>query len=339
MRTFPWVLTAAGLTLLAGCATVPEKDTQVCAPSDSGPSAADIARKHRQLAVRGRESGDLAGAAREWQIVALLQPNDEAARTELAATRSAITRGVDEQMQAANAALQKGDRESASLALLRALALSPEHVEAARILREIEKQQMTLIATGKAAKAKLEGNPYKAGAAVPSASASGPRATPLAKNGNGEQHQAFDLEQRLEMFKAGDTVGGLAELRRYVEANPKDGAARQRISQAVYERARQYDTPTTPENALAIYEQALYLRGETVPAWKDRVAQLRKNLAATYYDKGMAAFNSDLKTAIKDFETCLRFDPKHPGATLKLREARQAQSKLKDIGASQTGKQ
>lgn len=330
MRTLPWLLTAAGLTLLTGCVTSPDQDSRICVPADTGPNAADIARKHRQLAVRARETNDLAAAARAWSIVTLLQPSDESAQSELATVRAAISRGVDENWQAANSALSKGDKETAGHYLLKLLALSPSHVEAARALREIEKQQMTSIANGKVARAKLEGNPYRitqASSASPAGRTPSGRAT--------EPPQSFDLEQRLEMFKAGDVVGGLAEFRRYVESNPKDVSGRKRIAQAVYDRGRQFDTPNTPENALAIYEQAIHLRGEpAVPAWKDRVTQLRKGLAASYYDKGMAAFNNDLGAAIKNLEASLRFDPKHTGAALKLREARQANDKLKGINTA-----
>jgi hypothetical protein len=51
------------------------------------------------------------------------------------------------------------------------------------------------------------------------------------------------------MFRAGDTRGGLRELREYVDTNPRDRAARQRIGTVVYERARELETNGTREQA------------------------------------------------------------------------------------------
>ncbi len=76
---------------------------------------------------------------------------------------------------------------------------------------------------------------------------------------------AYSLEQPLEMFKAGDTAGGLRELRQFVAANPNDRSARNRIGAAVYDRGRELEAQGQREQALAMYEEAVALRGERRP--------------------------------------------------------------------------
>ena len=69
------------------------------------------------------------------------------------------------------------------------------------------------------------------------------------------------------MLRAGDVNGGLRDLKAYVDANPGNRAARQRIGTAVADRARELQSKGSREQALALYEQAVALRGEATPEW------------------------------------------------------------------------
>ncbi|MEO8674617.1 MAG: hypothetical protein ABI569_03510, partial [Casimicrobiaceae bacterium] len=67
------------IVLLAACAEAPPRP----APPPAAPRAsrvdaaiASAVAAHRQQAERYASSGDLAGAAREWQVVTLLAPDD-----------------------------------------------------------------------------------------------------------------------------------------------------------------------------------------------------------------------------------------------------------------------
>jgi hypothetical protein len=138
---------------------------------------------------------------------------------ELEATESSIDRRAREHIAAGSAALRSGDIDRAGDSLLKALALDPDNAEAATMLREVEKATAVENPGGSRSKGQCGG-----GSTVRRAATAAAASAPAAPPGNG-----FDLELPLEIFKAGDTAGGLRDLRRYVDANPNDRAGRQRI--------------------------------------------------------------------------------------------------------------
>ncbi len=313
----------AGVALLGACAQAPVVTTR--AP-DMMPRAnpADAARgqaiaRHQQLAQKARDAGDLATAAVEWHIVVLLAPDEPKYRQEQDAVNAAIRQGVREQLQIGNAALKSGDNDRASQAMLRALALEPNNDEAAKALREIDRQRIAKIQIDRAQKLRpVDVNALKA----PSSAAA---------NAATEAVALYDLEQPLEMLRAGDVNGGLRELHAYVDANPGNRAARQRIGNAVADRARDLAGKGSREQAYALYEQAVSLRGETTPEWTAQMQSLRKGLSEEYYSNGERAYRTDVALAIKQWETSLRYDPQNLKASARLRDARAAQEKLKNI--------
>ena len=311
----------AGLALLAGCAQVPPAPTESPAVAPRLSTQDERVRlavaKHQQLASQAKQAGDLAAAATQYQVLTLLAPNDARFRNELAATRAEIGRRVKESLAAGNAAMRSGDADRAAEAFLKVLALDPENAEAARDLRDIEMQRLSRIQAGRAAKA------GGAGAVANAASrAAGAPRTPASAASD-----AYDLEQPLEMFKAGDTTGGLRDLKAYVDANPNDKAARNRIGTAVYDRARELEDQGAREQALALYEQAVALRGDPGLGWSSRIQALRKALGSEYFDRGAKAYPANVAEAVKDWETSLRYDPQNARAAARLKEVRQAQEK------------
>jgi hypothetical protein len=120
-------------------------------------------------------------------------------------------------------------------------------------------------------------------------------------------------------------------MRAFVEANPNNQAARQRIAAVVYDRGREAEGKGAREQALMLYEQASAFRGKPLPEWNDQMQKVRKALSDEYYDKGMQAYRTDTAAAIKLWETSLRYDPQNRKAAAKLMEARLADDKLKRI--------
>jgi tetratricopeptide (TPR) repeat protein len=263
-------LAAAVLALLAACAEVPPTPAEPPAVrvSAQDEQVAKAIARHRQLAQQYRQSGDLAAAAAQWQVLSLLAPNEPAYRSELAETRAAIGRRVQEHYAAGTAALKSGDPERAADAMLRALALDPSNADAAQALRDIEKRRLARIAAGRAA---------KVNEATGGASNAATRAA-TSRQGAADAADAYNLEQPIEMFKAGDTAGGLRDLKAWVDANPGDKAGRNRIGAAVYERGRELEAQGQREQALAMYEQAVALRGEPGVGWASRIQSLKKSL-------------------------------------------------------------
>src|SRR5689334_593481 len=128
------VAALAAAATLAGCAQAPATTEVVPAPtamsSRSVPQVVEHAiAQHRQLAQKHALAGDLAGAATEWHIVALLAPEDEATRREYEAARAALRRAVAERVQQGNAAAKNGDNDAAASAYARALVLDPDNAE------------------------------------------------------------------------------------------------------------------------------------------------------------------------------------------------------------------
>src|SRR5258708_3878762 len=132
MRVPGW-LPLCGLLVLAACAEAP---LQPAAPPAARSAAADATAtaigEHRQLARRHAQAGDHAAAAREWHIVLLLAPGDDAARKERDVERAAIRQGVRDNLQAGPAAAPHGESERAPRAKRQVPARAPRETEAAK---------------------------------------------------------------------------------------------------------------------------------------------------------------------------------------------------------------
>jgi tetratricopeptide (TPR) repeat protein len=133
------------------------------------------------------------------------------------------------------------------------------------------------------------------------------------------------------MLRAGDATGGIRDLKAFVDANPGNRSARQRIGAAVAERARELEDQGSREQALNLYEQATALRGDGTPPWAARVPPLRRAVSQDYFDKGSRVYRTNVAQAITFFETSLRYDPANTQAAIKLQDAKAAREKLEKI--------
>jgi len=323
-------------TLVGACAQAPTAPEGDPAPAPrvvraDGPRDEAI-RRHRELAREARAAGDLATALDHLHVVTMLAPGDEPARRDAESLRSEIQRGVRENLEAGRSAMRAGDNGRASTAFLRVLALEPRNAEAARSLREIDRQNMARAQANRAARVRVEdlfADARAAKASPPAGYGTAAAAAAAAAGGN----DAYDLDQRIEMFRAGDTATALRELKAWVDAHPKDRAGRQRIGAAVAERAKELEGKGQREAALNLYEQALSLRGEPQQEWSSRVAALRKSVANDYYNEGVKAMRTDLGVAVRSLETAVKLDPQNANAANRLREAKAARDKLSRMPA------
>ena len=302
-------------TLLAACAQAPVATDPP--PDMPRASFADDARtraitQHQHLARQAKDAGDLATAAQQWHVVVLLAPGEQKYQREEETVNVAIRQGVREQLQIGAGALKSGDYDRATQAMLRVLALDPANDEAAKALRDIDRQRISRIQGDRAQKLR-------------------PVDVAALKSGAPDNGAVYDLEQPLEMLRAGDVDGGLRELRAYVDANPGNRAARQKIGAAVADRARELQAKGSREQSYQLYEQAVALRGESTPEWNAQMQALRRALSDEYYSNGERAYRTDVALAIKQWETSLRYDPQNLKSSARLRDARVAQEKLKNI--------
>jgi tetratricopeptide (TPR) repeat protein len=314
MRTAIAVACAA----LAACVPAPPiEDSEPPAVRTVPPAAGSSYRgaailRHARLAAAAREAGDLAAAADHEEVLVLLAPEDPARRKALQGTREAIRRATRAQAESGLAARRTGDLGAARDAFLRVLALDPDNADAAKALREIDFAVMAKSQSDRAARVRATDD--------------------IIASAKTRAAESFDLEQRLELVRAGDLNAGLRELRSWVDANPGDRASRQRIGAAVAEKARELESKAQREAALGLYEQAASLAGAGTPEWTQRMQALRKALGEHYYTEGMKVFRSDLGAAIRHWENGARYDPSNTNLQLRLREAKIAQQKLEKIG-------
>lgn len=263
---FRWssLATPALALAVAGCAQQQPLPEAVTVPPPAAAVRSDVDRAIDQRVALARQhlaAGDPRAAAVEWQILILLAPQNPDFRRELAASRDAAQRGARERLDAARAAQRNGQAERAVEAYVQALAYEPGNAEAARALRELDRQRYARIQADRAARAKNE-------MAAPA------RTVPGDGPGDG-----YDVDQALEMLAAGDLAGGLRDLKAWVEANPRQRSTRQRIGAAVYDKGRELEAIGAREQALSAYESAVALAGEAPAEWTTRIAALKKALA------------------------------------------------------------
>lgn len=313
--------------LVAGCASAPAPDvSSPRAPLVQTPIAGavpdnDLERaiaRRRARALKAEQQHDLADAARQWQIVLLLAPRDTQAGERLAAVNAASAQTIKDEMAAAREALRRGETDRAQRALLRVLALDGDHEEALAALREIDRKRELRQASERAERA-------RAGAMTTAAPKPPTRATRDARD--------FDLEQSLELLRAGDANAALPELRRYVAANRADRAGRTRVASAVHAFAQRLEKQGAIDQAVATYGEAIGMSPSPVPEWSTELDALRMRLAAVEYEKGVRLVATDVGAAIVHFQTALRFAPGHTQAQLQLQRAQKIQQNLKGVPA------
>jgi tetratricopeptide (TPR) repeat protein len=309
------------MAAIAGCAQLPVERTSA-APAAPVATAAkvdttfsDAIARHRKLADDARRAGDLATAAQQLHILTVLSPDEPSYARDLAAVRASIDKESRDLVQAGSAALSAGDLDRASGAMLRALALDPSQPDAAKALREIDRRRLARIQADRAARVAQQGDAGRSASA----------------RMQSEVNDGFDVEQALEMVRAGDAANGLRDLHAYVDANRGNRAARQRIGNAVAERARELEDQGAKEQAVALYEQAVALRGDANAPWAGRMTSLKKTLSQDYLDRGTRAYRTNLAQAIVFLETSVRYDPDNTTASIKLKEAKMAREKLEKI--------
>jgi len=244
---------------VTGCAQQPPAP-QSTEPPPPARASADVERAieaHGALARRHQAAGNPRAAAIEWQILTLLAPDNAEFRRELAASRETARRMSRERLDTGRAAQRSGQSERALEAYVQALAFDPGNDEAARALRELDRQRFARIQQDRAARARNESAPAPA-----------PRPA-----------DAYDVDQALELLAAGDLAGGLRDLKAWVDANPRQRAMRQRIGTAVFDKGRELEAAGARSQALLAYESAVALHGEAPAAWTARITALKKSAA------------------------------------------------------------
>lgn len=313
-----WMAGAAAA--LSGCVTAP-RPAAVQAPLaevTAGPTEIERAIERRRAeALRLEQTNDLAAAATQWLIVLLLAPKDRQAVDRLAALRASISKTVADELAGSRDALRRGDGDRAQQSLLAVLALDASNKEAIELLREIDRQRAMRRGADRAARAQAEQPP------TATRGSSIRRLLPEA----GE----YDVEQSLELLRAGDSATAIAELRRYVAANSGDRALRERVAGALRSRAQALENQGDGFAAVELYAEAIRVRGSAPLDWTTQLNRLRNRLASLEYEMGVRMLSTDVAAATRHFEAALRLSPTHTQAQLQLDRAQKIQQKLRSI--------
>lgn len=146
------------LCALSGCGTAPQAPGAVrpaAAPAADVAAAPRLAfaQQQREVAAQAQAQGRWADAARAWELLMLLQPQDEQVRAGHAAVQQHIQQQRDRHAAAALAAQQGGQLDAAQKAWLQVLALDPQDAAAATALRHIEIERSSRTHLGRFARA------------------------------------------------------------------------------------------------------------------------------------------------------------------------------------------
>jgi tetratricopeptide (TPR) repeat protein len=228
---------------------------------------------------------------------------------------------VGDELVAAKTAQRRGELDQAQASWLRVLANDPGNEEAVFALRELDRQRASRRAAERVARARVE----ETATLTPRGRARG-----TARTEAGE----YDLEQSLELLKAGDAKVAVPELRKYAAANPRDRAGRERIAAALYAQAQQLERQGADLAAVAMYGDAIKASPAAPREWTARLTQLKARLANREYEQGVRAMSTDVPAAIVHFEAALRLAPDHTQAQLQVERARKMQQRLQTIGTT-----
>ena len=208
--------------------------------------------------------GHWASAALAWEVVTLLRPGDEQARTRLAELRRRIDALARERQAAAEAAQRRGELDTATQAYLEVLALDPSRRGAADALRQIERDRGRRSLAGRFARPVAPRRPDNEMAA-PDAGEAG--------------RSASNVREHATMLARQGDLDGAIQLLRDTPSSRSDSGLRALLVELYVQKAealklRQPDAARAAvEAALAIdrrHAGALALQQQLLPATRQR---------------------------------------------------------------------
>jgi tetratricopeptide (TPR) repeat protein len=304
--------------LLAGCASAPPAPLPQPSKVVAEPGPTDLQRaieRRRAIARQFEQERALAAAAVQWQVVLLLAPNDREATERLGRLRKSIAAIVRDELAAGRNALRRGDIDQAQQALLQVLAVDGDNAEAIAELREIDRQRALQRAAARVARAGV--------------------AHHAAADGRGRRRSSeerdYDLEEVLDLLRAGDATAALTALRQDAAADGQNRVQRQRIAEALYSQAQQRERQGEAAAAADLYSEAIRTHPAAPRDWLRKYDSFKRHRADAEYDLGVRAMATDINAAIKHFEAALHYVPDHARAQLRLDAARRMQRNLRSL--------
>ncbi|MDH4273551.1 MAG: hypothetical protein OEW08_00785 [Gammaproteobacteria bacterium] len=275
--------------------------------SDDGAERAFIAR-----ATEAKAKGEHALALANWEIAALLRPNNDQIQHALRDARHLIINQTEFYLKEANQAQHDGKYDVAEVALLNILRYDPEHSEAHRRLRHLELTQAKNLEVAKLERTRRFYLGPNGGV---------PTSTPMM--GAENPHQLG-----IELFEQGKFDEAIGEFKAQLQRHPRDRNTKHYIAQSYLMLAEEQEKDGSHEKALKSYALAKQYGALDSSSYEKRSEGVKQKLADNYYNQGLTAFRDDINNAVRLLEMALKFNPSHAAAALKLKQARTMQKNL-----------
>jgi len=257
---------ACAVALLAGCGGLapsdpaPHVQDNLPAPPRLMPAGHNFEQRLRERATTQGRQGRLAEAAVSWEILTVLRPDSIDYGDRLRETRRVIAAAVPERLERGAAAHKRGDLDVAAAQYLAALALQPDHAQAADALRQIERERNRRSYLGKPSR-----NTLTRRAATEAQMAALPP-------------ERAELEHAAMLGAQGELDDAIVLLERTLSTGRRDAAGCQMLSEMYYQKAEK-QVERDKSGAVASLEKSLRVDGANARA-ATRLRQLRGGATA-----------------------------------------------------------
>lgn len=217
LHLLPWLL-AAGLLGCGGTPTVPGTGGPDAHPGSTegedaaGHDADAVARFEQRQQARAEAAaarGDLAEALLAWEVLSTLRPQRDDYRARQVDLRQRIQTATAERLPRAQAALRRGELDTAAQLFLEVLALNAGDPAAAQGLRQIERERIRRNHVGQFSRDTLMRRAPTDAAARPAPASPRPtaRATPRNGDRNTVEHASMlasqgELDEAIKLLQA-----------------------------------------------------------------------------------------------------------------------------------------
>lgn len=277
----------------------------------------DLEQRYRDRAEALIREARWYDAAVQWEVLRLLRPDRGEYGRKMEEARGRARDAATQRARTAAEARQRGDWLGSVQLYLQALSEDPGYSEAARALRELEKEQLS------------RGN-TRSLAHLSNGEAAGTRSAPRRAVAPSAA-QGRELESAVMLLHQGDYELSAKMLELHLRRYPNDELASRTLREAYAALGRERVQQGKKEEALTYLQKAQSGKpgGAGEPLGSAR--SLRKDIAQDYYERGVRAQRTNLDEAIRLWQQALQYDPELTQARLRIEQARRMRENLDAI--------
>lgn len=289
-------------------------------PTEPGFEAKELFKKKREGRAHSLlAQNNLAAALIEWKILLLLDPENFEYKKQKFATEALIEKRVAQSLEAANKALERGDKDAAISNFLKVLALDPRRPEPLGRLRELESERALSVQL--ASIKRLADKRAAASAALEPMPEGAERLEILPKPHAPQDQDSEYLQTGIELFKAGDFESSIIEIQKFLDVYPDDETAKKYISEAHRGAAKVLNGEGFEEDAIENLEASLKFSRKPNQELEKEINDRKSAFARKLYEDGLRVQAEDLLKAIELWEKSLEYEPDNVQAKMRLKAA------------------